>query len=320
MNKLLVVLFSLLVGWGYWDGSDLVQDEGIQTDSLLVLEPKDEHTGETFVIVNLLTRFHYKKRDFNDSLSSEIFDKYFNLLDPNHSYFLQSDLEYFDRYRYQLDNGLQEGNLDFAYQVFSIYRERSLERLDYLKTIFSKEFDFTIEEELMVEREDWQHAQTREDLNELWRKIVKNQSISYKLAGKEWDDIVESLSKRYERVRKSIYQYNSEDVFQAYMNALTSTFDPHTDYFSPIAKENFQIDMSQSLEGIGARLTQQLDYTKVAEIIPGGPAYKNKRLQKDDKIIGVAQGDDGSFEDVIGWRIDDVVQKIRGPKGSVVRL
>ena len=176
MNKLLVVLFSLLVGWGYWDGSDLVQDEGIQTDSLLVLEPKDEHTGETFVIVNLLTRFHYKKRDFNDSLSSEIFDKYFNLLDPNHSYFLQSDLEYFDRYRYQLDNGLQEGNLDFAYQVFSIYRERSLERLDYLKTIFSKEFDFTIEEELMVEREDWQHAQTREDLNELWRKIVKNQS------------------------------------------------------------------------------------------------------------------------------------------------
>ena len=236
MNKLLVVLFSLLVGWGYWDGSDLVQEKGIQTDSLLVLEPKDEHTGETFVIVNLLTRFHYKKRDFNDSLSSEVFDKYFNLLDPNHSYFLQSDLEYFDRYRYQLDNSLQEGNLDFAYQVFSIYRERSLERLDYLEELFSKEFDFTIKEELIVDREDWQHAQTREDLNELWRKIVKNQSISYKLAGKEWNEIVESLSKRYERVRKSIYQYNSEDVFQAYMNALTSTFDPHTDYFSPIAK------------------------------------------------------------------------------------
>ncbi|MEO1255460.1 MAG: carboxy terminal-processing peptidase, partial [Bacteroidota bacterium] len=149
---------------------------------------------------------------------------------------------------------------------------------------------------------------------------IKSQALSYKLAGREWNDISESLTKRYQRISKAIYQYNSEDVFQSYMNAYTNAYDPHTDYFSPPDAENFQIDMSLSLEGIGARLMQNLDYTQVADIIPGGPAYRSKQLQKDDKIIGVAQGDEGEFIDVIGWRLDDVVAKIRGPKGSVVQL
>ncbi|MEQ9218322.1 MAG: carboxy terminal-processing peptidase [Cyclobacteriaceae bacterium] len=322
MNKLLLVLFSLVLGWGYLEPASNDKAEGaidlVRSDTLEMLRPKQEHPAETKAIVDLLTRYHYKKKWLNDSISSEVFDNYLNALDPNKANFLQSDIEYLSRYRYQLDDELLDGKLDFAFQVFSIYRERSLERLDYLDVLLAKEFDWSANEELEIEREDW--LQTREDLNELWRKIIKNQALSYKLTGQDWDHIVESLLKRYARVRKSVYQYNSEDVYQTYMNAFTSTYDPHTDYFSPIAKENFQIDMSASLEGIGARLTQQLDYTKVEDVIPGGPAFKSKKLQKDDRIIGVAQGDSGVFEDVIGWRIDDVVQKIRGPKGSVVRL
>lgn len=322
MNKLLLILFSLVLGWGYLEPASNDKAEGaidlVRSDTLEMLRPKQEHPAETKAIVDLLTRYHYKKKWLNDSISSEVFDNYLNALDPNKANFLQSDIEYLSRYRYQLDDELLDGKLDFAFQVFSIYRERSLERLDYLDVLLAKEFDWSANEELEIEREDW--LQTREDLNELWRKIIKNQALSYKLTGQDWDHIVESLLKRYARVRKSVYQYNSEDVYQTYMNAFTSTYDPHTDYFSPIAKENFQIDMSASLEGIGARLTQQLDYTKVEDVIPGGPAFKSKKLQKDDRIIGVAQGDSGVFEDVIGWRIDDVVQKIRGPKGSVVRL
>ncbi len=324
MNKLLFILISLVVGWGYLEPTGINHDnespEIGRLDTLELLRPKQEHPAETKAIVDLLTRYHYKKKWLNDSISSEIFDNYLNALDPNKANFLQGDIDYLSKYRYQLDDELIEGKLDFAYQVFAIYRERSLERLDYLDVLFLKEFDWSANEELEIEREDWSHAQTREDLDELWRKIVKNQALSYKLTGKDWDTIVESLLKRYARVRKSIYQYNSEDVYQSYMNAFTSTYDPHTDYFSPITKENFQIDMSASLEGIGARLTQQLDYTKVEDVIPGGPAFKSKQLHKNDRIIGVAQGDEGIFEDVIGWRIDDVVQKIRGPKGSVVRL
>lgn len=325
MNNLaLILLFAATLGFS--DAPPSLAPEGaidrfgIGADSLALLEPKPEHSSETFVIINLLNRYHYRKATLNDSLSSIVFDNYFEMLDPNKSYFLKGDIDYFEKYRYQIDNDLPEGNLDFAYQVFSIYRERSLDRIGYVYDLLETEPDFTAKEYMETDREKLPWPTTKEEQNATWAKIIKNQALSYKLAGKDWAETSEALEKRYQRVEKALYQYNSEDVYQAYMNALTSAYDPHTDYFSPIAKENFQIDMSLSLEGIGAQLTQQLDYTKVADIIPGGPAYKSKRLQKDDKIIGVAQGDNEEFVDVIGWRLDEVVQKIRGPKGSVVRL
>ncbi|MEQ8241165.1 MAG: carboxy terminal-processing peptidase [Cyclobacteriaceae bacterium] len=314
-SKLVVAVLLLLISY---TGFSHVSIQNL--DSLVSLEPSKEHASQTFVIVNLLNRYHYRKTQLNDSLSSVIFENYFESLDPNKSYFLKSDYDYFEKYRFTLDESLPQGNLDFAYQLFSIYRERSLQRLAYVDRLLEREFDFNQDEYLDTDREDLPWAVNREELNEIWRKIIKNQSLSYKLAGKEWADISSSLGKRYSRVKRAIYQYNSEDVYQSYMNSFTSAYDPHTDYFSPIAKENFQIDMSHSLEGIGARLTQQLDLTKVADIIPGGPAYRSKDLMKDDKIIGVAQGETGEFVDVIGWRLDDVVQKIRGPKGTTVRL
>ncbi|MEQ9008050.1 MAG: carboxy terminal-processing peptidase [Ekhidna sp.] len=321
MNKLLLIAgFVLLTSFGV--STEYGQDiqSFIEGDTLKTLAPKEEHPSEAYVITNLLNRIHYRKLPLSDSISSVIFNSYFESLDPNKAYFFKSDVAEFEKYRYELDDQIPEGKLQFAYDVFDVYRRRALDQIDYVFTLLETEFDFSKDETYVFDREEADWPENSEEQNEIWRKIIKNQALSYKLAGREWDDISESLTKRYQRIQKAIYQYNSEDVFQSYMNAYTSSYDPHTDYFSPPDAENFQIDMSLSLEGIGARLMQNLDYTQVAEIIPGGPAYKSKQLQKDDKIIGVAQGDDGEFLDVIGWRLDDVVSKIRGPKGSVVRL
>ncbi|WP_370086270.1 carboxy terminal-processing peptidase [Ekhidna sp.] len=321
MNKLLLIAgFVLLTSFGVSTEYRNEFQSFFDGDTLKVLTPKEEHPSEAYVITNLLKRIHYRKLQLSDSISSVIFDNYFESLDPNKAYFFADDVASFEKYRYELDNQIPEGELQFAYDVFDVYRKRALTQIDYVFTLLETEFDFSKEETYTFDREDANWPKDQAEQNEVWRKIIKNQALSYKLAGREWDDISESLTKRYQRIQKAIYQYNSEDVFQSYMNAYTSAYDPHTDYFSPVDAENFQIDMGLSLEGIGARLMQNLDYTQVAEIIPGGPAYKSKLLQKDDKIIGVAQGDDGEFLDVIGWRLDDVVSKIRGPKGSVVRL
>lgn len=321
MNKLLLIAgFVILTSFGISTeyGNDI--QSFIAGDTLKVLKPQEEHPSEAYVITNLLKRIHYRKLSLSDSISSVIFDNYFESLDPNKAYFYASDITRFEKLRYELDDQIPAGELQFAYDVFDVYRERALTQIDYVFTLLETEFDFTKEETYVFDREDADWPTTQEEQNEVWRKIIKNAALSYKLAGRDWEDISSSLKKRYKRIQKAIYQYNSEDVFQSYMNAYTNAYDPHTDYFSPPDAENFQIDMSLSLEGIGARLMQNLDYTQVAEIIPGGPAYKSKQLQKDDRIIGVAQGDDGEFLDVIGWRLDDVVAKIRGPKGSVVRL
>ena len=321
MNKLLLIVgFVILTSFGVSSeyGNDI--QSFLEGDTLKVLEPKEEHPSEAYVITNLLKRIHYRKLSLSDSISSVIFDNYFESLDPNKAYFYESDIARFEDFRYELDDQIPSGELQFAYDVFDVYRERALDQIDHIFLLLETEFDFSKEETYMFDRGDASWPTSQEEQNEIWRKIIKNSALSYKLAGRDWEDISKSLKKRYQRIQKAIYQYNSEDVFQTYMNAYTNAYDPHTDYFSPPDAENFQIDMSLSLEGIGARLMQNLDYTQVADIIPGGPAYKSKQILKDDKIIGVAQGDDGEFVDVIGWRLDDVVAKIRGPKGSVVRL
>lgn len=321
MNKLLLIAgFVILTSFGVTTEYNGNFQTYLDSDSLKVLKPKEEHPSEAYVITNLLKRIHYRKLPLSDSISAVIFDNYFNSLDPNKAYFYASDVAKFESLRYELDDQIPAGKLQFAYDVFDVYRERALDQIDFVFNLLETEFDFTKKENYVFDREDAEWPTSKAEQNEIWRKIIKNQALSYKLAGRDWDDISKSLKKRYQRIQKAIYQYNSEDVFQSYMNAYTNAYDPHTDYFSPPDAENFQIDMSLSLEGIGARLMQNLDYTQVAEIIPGGPAYKSKELQKDDRIIGVAQGDDGEFLDVIGWRLDDVVSKIRGPKGSVVRL
>ena len=321
MNKLLLIAgFVILTSFGVSSEYHSDIESLFVGDTLKVLKPKEEHPSEAYVITNLLKRLHYRKLPLSDSISSVIYDNYFKSLDPNKAYFYAADVKKFESLRYSLDDQIPAGELQFAYDVFTLYRERALTQIDYVFELLQTEFDFSMDETYVFDRENEDWPTNQKEQNEIWRKIIKNQALSYKLAGREWEDISKSLTTRYKRIQKALYQYNSEDVFQSYMNAYTNAYDPHTDYFSPPDAANFQIEMGLSLEGIGARLAQNLDYTEVAEIIPGGPAYKSKALQKDDRIIGVAQGDDGEFLDVIGWRIDDVVAKIRGPKGTVVRL
>ncbi len=320
MYKLMLIAgFAILTSFGISTGISSGSYE-LRNDSLKVLEPKPEHASEAYVITNLLKRYHYRKLSLSDSISSVIFDNYFSSLDPNKSYFFDSDIKQFEGLRNKLDDQIPEGDLDFAYHAFELYRERALNRVDFVFELLKTEFDFSKDEMYEFDRENADWPKTIDEQDEIWRKLIKNQALTYQLSGNTWEKTVESLTKRYERIQLAIYQYNSEDVFQSYMNAYTNAYDPHTDYFSPPDAANFQIEMGLSLEGIGARLMQNLDYTQVADIIPGGPAYKSKGILKDDKIIGVAQGDDGEFIDVIGWRLDDVVAKIRGPKGTVVKL
>lgn len=289
-------------------------------DSLTTINPAPKHWKETYMINSLLKQNHYRKLELNDSLSSVIFNDYFESLDYNKTYFLQADIDYFKKYEFELDDFILKGDVDVAFQIFRIFRERANARIDYVENLISQGFDYSKDESLNLKDENIEWAKSVDEVNDRWRLIIKSQALSYKLADKPDSVIVESLNKRYKRYRKGINQYNSDDVFQFFMNAYNGAYDPHTNYFSPISSENFNITMSQSLEGIGAQLSQSMDYTVINEVIPGGPAYTSKELQKDDKIIAVAQGNEGVFVDVIGWRLQDVVQLIRGKKGTIVRL
>lgn len=318
MKALLLGIFGILVLLGVTQVEPESSETSANDSTLLV--PLEKHKNEALVVAGLLEQHHYRKTSLGDSLSSVIFDDYLESLDYNKAYFLKSDIDYFEKYRRRLDDNLKQGNVDVPFQIFRIYRERLYERVDKILTGLENEIDFTIDEYYDLERENVEWATSREELDVLWNKIIKSQALSLKLGGKDWDGIKETLTKRYERYEKIIKQYKSDDVFQIYMNSFSERFDPHTNYFSPKSSEDFKINMSLSLEGIGARLNNPNDYITFVEIIPGGPAFKSKQVFKDDRIVGVAQEGDEEFTDVFGWRTEDAVQLIRGPKGSVVRL
>ena len=290
------------------------------TDTLKTIEPSSQYQIENQLITSILTRYHFREFEINDSLSNDIFKRYLNSLDHGKNYFLASDIKEFNKEIFQLDDNLIKGDLHFYYDVFNVYLKRLNKRIEFIDRLLNTEFDYSIDENYDFNRDKSEWAKDENELNELWRKRLKNDALTHKLNGKDWEFIQKTLRKRYKNFAKFLNQYNSEDVFQLAMNAFTQSIDPHTNYLSPITSDNFKIDMSLSLEGIGARLQTEDDYTKVAEIIPGGPADKSKLLKADDKIVGVAQGEDGEFEDIIGWRITDAVKLIRGSKGTIVRL
>jgi carboxyl-terminal processing protease len=315
------ILFSIFLITIQVPAFNLVQakDLAASVDTIKSLKPGNFHSIEDELITSLLSRYHYKKFDLNDSLSKVIFDRYLDALDKGKNYFFSSDIKSFKKDEYNIDNFLLDGKLDFFYNVFNIYLERLDQRANYIDTLLNKEFDYSKKEDFQFDRDKADWAKDQNELNEVWRKRLKNDALTYKLEGKDWPFIQKTLRKRYNNYAKYLNQYNSEDVFQLAMNCFTEAIDPHTNYFSPEASDDFKIDMSLSLEGIGARLQSDDDYTKIVEVIPGGPAAKSKLLNVDDKIVGVAQGD-SDFVDIIGWRITDAVKLIRGPKGTTVRL
>ena len=265
---------------------------------------------------------HYEKQRLDDDLSSKIFDLYIESMDGSRSYFLQSDIEEFEQYRLKLDDGLIKGNLDAPFIMYNRLQQRVTERLSFLLKQLpekAKTYDFTKNEQLSLDRKNADWAKSTADLDDLWRKRLKNSILNLRLADKEDDAIYELLSKRYQNQLNRTHLATEEDGFQAYMNAVAHAFDPHTAYFSPRNTENFNINMSLSLQGIGAVLQTEDEHTKVVRLVPAGPADKAGQLQPADKITGVGQ-EDAEIVDVIGWRLDEVVDLIRGAKGTTVSL
>jgi carboxyl-terminal processing protease len=290
------------------------------TEQALRLEPSMEQRYASNIATRFLTNYHYKRTRLDDNLSSEIFDSYLELLDPNRIYFLAGDVESFERYRHSMDDALRHSDLLAAYEIFNVYADRVKQRADYARDRARKPFDFTVDESYQFDREGEPWAVSQAELDELWRKRVKNDYLRLKLTDKEPDAIVETLVERYDNLERRINELNTADVFQFFMNAFAQSIEPHTAYLSPRSSENFEISMKLSLEGIGALLGRENEYTLISRVVPGGPADKDGRLQAGDRITAVGQGQDGKLVDVIGWRIDDVVDLIRGPKGTVVRL
>ena len=297
---------------------DFSEENIIKSDSLLY--PSAKHREQSKLIYQLLTKYHYKKVSVDDSLSEKILEKYINSLDPNKEYFFKNDIDYFNQYKLQMDDYITSGYLEPAYEIFTVYNERVKDRIEYVFSLLENEPDFSVEEELMFDRKKSEWFGDSRQMDNYWRKKIKNAILNLKILGKEWESNKETLDKRYKRFEKTISQFNSEDVFEMFINSFTEIYDPHTNYFSPVNADRFEINMSKTFEGIGARLQQDVEYTTIYQIMPGGPAYRNKELEKGDRIIGVGQGEDGAFEDIIGWRLDDVVSKIKGPKGSMVQL
>lgn len=270
-------------------------------------------------IVTLIENYNYKKIPLNDSISSLILDKYVKSLDPYRSYFLASDIKDFEQFRFTLDDSFRAGDLSAPFYIFNVYSKRYNETLDYAMAQIKDKYDFNKNDTYVFDREKMPWVTSVSALNEIWKKRVKYELINLKIAGTTEAKNVETLTKRYQNLKSQSAKLNNQDVFQMVMDAFTETIDPHTNYFNPANAERFNEDMARSFEGIGARLQLENDILKIAEIIPGGPAFKSKLLNTGDRIVAVAQAT-GDFEDIIGWRIESSVAKIKGPKGTKVRL
>ncbi len=284
------------------------------------LAPRAEHKRATRLITHFIANYHYKKPPLDDELSEKILDRYIEMIDPTKSYLLRADIDEFAVHAQMLDDYLRQSNLRPMYDMYLRYRERVEARIVVAIAMLDHPFDFNRDEIFMFDRKDAEWAVDDKELDELWRKRVKNDILSLRIAGKDPDEIKNTLLKRYEGISRRTGQVNSEDVYQIYINAFTMSIDPHTAYFSPRTSENFKIRMSLSLEGIGAVLQTENEHTLVREIVPGGPADKGGKLHADDRIIGIGQGEDGEIIDVVGWRLDNVVDLIRGKKGTIVKL
>lgn len=298
----------------------LISHSAFAVSTSLTSEPI--HKSTLHEITESLKLRHYKDLMLNDDLSDLILEQYLKDLDPARSYFLSSDISEFNQYRFSLDDQIKEGDLETAYLIFNRFHERLEERINYSINLLEsdKKFDFTLDESLDTDREEAAWISTEAEMDDLWRKRIKSALLNLKLADKDDQEARKLLIKRYQNQLNRATQVNSEDVFQIFTNAYTKQYDPHTVYMSPRKSENFKINMSLSFEGIGAVLQTENEFTQIVRLIPGGPAEKTGGLKATDRIIGVGQGEEGEIEDVVGWRLEDVVDLIRGPKNTTVRL
>ncbi|MCG6966688.1 MAG: carboxy terminal-processing peptidase [Chromatiaceae bacterium] len=315
--KLRLIGMSLLSG-ALLAGAALAKPSVVSIDEL---RANEQQRQTALIITQVMEKFHYRKPHVDDRMSEAIFDRYLETLDPNRSFFSAKDVESFAGYRDELDDSLRTGRLDPAYTIFRRFRELVEQRVAYAQQLLSaNQFDFEKDEQYQFDRAKADWLPDDAALDDLWRQRVKNDILALRLAGKPDAEITKTLSKRYEGIGRRVAQTDPEDVFQAFINAFTLSVEPHTSYMSPRLSENFDIGMRLSLQGIGAVLRSDSEFTEVQSTVPGGPAERSGEIAGGDRIVGVGQGRDGQIEDVIGWRLQDVVDLIRGPKDSIVRL
>ena len=284
------------------------------------LMPLEQQSQAALLSAKVLSRYHYKHIALDDSLSSQIFDNYLKELDGEKVFFLQADIDHFAYARTKLDDAILDKDLSTPFAIFNLYQQRIAERFTYARSLLKKGFDFKIRESYQYTRKNAPWPKSEVELNDLWRKRVKNDWLRLKLAGKDNKSIVDTLDKRYDNTLNSLSKVKSEDVFQDFMNAYAMAIDPHTNYFGVRASEEFDISMRLSLVGIGASLYDKDEYTTIKELLAGGPATLSGKLKAGDRIVGVGQGQNGPITEIMGWRIDDAVALIRGAEDSVVRL
>jgi len=284
------------------------------------IAPTDRERAIARRVGSILEEAHYRHVLIDDHMSSQIFDRYIESLDSQHTYFLASDLKEFEQWRFRFDDMIHTGDVEPGFAIFARYQQRNRERIAGALKMLDTEPDWTLTESMLFDRKDVPYATTSAQLDEVWRQRVKNDGLSLLLAGKTWKEATEVLRKRYVRVLKRVDQISSDDVFENLMNAYARTFDPHSNFFSPRDSEEYRITMSLNYDGIGASLQQTDDFVQVMNVIEGGPAAVAGTLKPNDRITGVQQGSDAMVTDVVGWRLDDVVQLIRGKAGTVVKL
>lgn len=285
---------------------------------LLTSTPRQKQVAR--MTTSFVERFHYNRRPIDDQLSEQVLKNFIAALDGNRQYFLAADITYFARYRHALDEVLLSGDVDPVFDMFRLYRLRTQQNLSFALTQLGNEPDFTVDEEFLFDRENEPWIASAQDMQEYWRKRVKNDALGLIMADKTWAETSGILRKRYERMLKRINELDSDEVFETFMNAFAHTLDPHSSYLSPKQSEEYRIQMSLSYQGIGASLQLDDEVIKVLNVIPGGPAAIDGRLKTNDRITAVGQGTEGEMVDVVGWDLDDVVQLIRGPQGTAVRL
>ena len=284
------------------------------------ITPSDQQRATARKVGRILEEQHYSRASLDDKMSEVVYERYLEFLDSQRSYFLQSDINEFNAYRFQFDDMIRTGMVDPAYVIFARFQQRNRERINHAIALLGSEPNWTLEENFEFDRSKANWITDEAGMDELWRKRVKNDALSLLLTGKSWPEAADILRKRYQRVLKRVDQVSGEDVFENLMNAYARAFDPHSSYFSPRSSEEYRIQMSLNYDGIGASLQLNDDYVTIMNIIDGGPAAVAGTLNVNDRITGVGQGKSGGFTDVIGWRLDDVVQLIRGKAGTQVRL
>jgi len=317
-NRLLaLVVTAVFAGVGF--GATL-SATATQGDAESILGPKEQHAKVSRLATTFFEHSHYRRTKIDDTVSSSILDRYLKALDPNRMYFLASDIASFERYRTLMDDFVRTGRVDAVFDIFAIFKERAATQVSFALATLEQEQDFTIDERYYFDREHSPWATSADELNELWRRRVKHDLLSLILAEKDEAEAKKLLTQRYERVAKRNADFNSDQVFESFMNAYADTLDPHSNYFSPRNADEYNIQMSLQYFGIGASLQLEDEYVTVQEVLPGGPAATDGTLTQKDRIVGVAEGKDGEVVDVVGWRLDDVVELIRGPGDTVVRL